>query len=198
MVALAFAHLNLTRNPFGQLAPSLLAELARNDAPQVVTGEALQIVAPKGSGKTTWLHAIEAANPGCVRAAVDLHSSLASPAPRDGAVYLLDEADFCKLAQLRGIARSARTVVLATHSDLSPRVPRPLRTVRTPPLTTDRLHSIVERRVECCRRAPGPTPMPSMARLAALLEEHGDDLRSILDRLYDALQGLQGDEDGSL
>lgn len=198
MVALAFAHLNLTRNPFGQFSPNVLAELARKDAPRVVEGEALQIVALKGRGKTTWLHAIEAANPGCIRATVDLHSRLAAPAPRDGAVYLLDEADFCEPAQLRDLARSARTLVLATHSDLAPRVARPLRTVRTPPLTADRLHSIVERRIECCRRGPGATPMPSTAQLASLLEEHGDDLRAILDRLYDALQALQGDEDASL
>jgi hypothetical protein len=195
---LAFAHINLRRNPFGQLGPEALARLACDDAPHVAKGEAVQILAPQGRGKTTWLHAIAAAHPGCVQARVELLSHRPAPVPTTGAAYLLDEADYCATPQLRDIARQASTLVLSTHQDLSARVSRRLRTVCTPPLNVERLCRIVEARIECCRRAPGRLPRLSHARLAGLVAAHGDDLRTILDVLYDVFQDLEGVDDGRL
>ncbi len=62
-ISLAFAHLNLRFNPFGELDPAERARVAVLPPLEVRSGEVVQVMGEAGRGKTTHLLAWHAATP---------------------------------------------------------------------------------------------------------------------------------------
>ena len=112
-------------------------------------------------------------------------------------VYLIDDAQRLGPRQLWRAAR-ARTLVLASHRDLSTELPRSVRTAALPALSPLVLGAIVRCRIEAARRGPGPLPMPSRGRLESMLARHGSDVRAIFDELYELYQIIDGCDDARL
>lgn len=197
MTGLAFAHLNLRWNPFGEPPPEDRPALAVLDFALPGVGEVVQVIGPAGHGKSTHLrfaaaHLADAGYEYVPEGATDFVSALEGPHP-----FCLDEAQRVRPARLRALLASTRTLVLGTHDDLSGLSPRPVRTVRlgaAPSL--ELLGQIVTRRLEWSRRGPGPMPRPSVVTLTALVTAHGGDLRAIESVLYDRYQAWPGGADG--
>jgi len=198
MPGLAFEHLNLRRNPFGELPAEERAAVALCDETIALgDGEVAQVIAQRGRGKSTLLWCLAASEPGAVYARVALDTRAPSVEP-SGALYLLDEADLLGRRQLGRLLARCRRALLGTHEDLTGRAGRALRTFRLPALTRARLRDIVTRRIEHVRRGPGRVPVPSDRLLDELLGRHGDDLRAAEDELYDLFQRMKGVDDAEL
>jgi hypothetical protein len=196
-VRLAFEHLNLRRNPFGELLPAERAALAVVDVPEALVARvragrfALLFVDPPGRGKTTHLAAVSARLPGAPLIRIPLDEP--PPALPDAPVLLIDELHLVPpRARARLFARGPG-LVATTHGEHARELARAglaHEVVRVGGLTPARLLAVVERRVEWARRGPGPVPRLGPEAAAALVARHGDDLRAIIDVLYDAAQAL--------
>jgi hypothetical protein len=189
-VPLAFSHLNLRVNPFGEASAEDRARLALVDCAELAKGEIVQFLGESGRGKTTHLMALASRHPGAVYEKLDEgQDSWVSAVPRS-APFLLDEAQRARPESLRALLATARTVALGTHADLSPLTTRPMRTIRVGGVGTEKLGGIVARRIEWARRGPGEVPSVSTSAVRALLLRHGDDVRAIIGELYDVFQNL--------
>lgn len=197
-LALPFARLNLTRNPFGELPLETRSQLAVLDievAPWLERlrepGFALQITGECGRGKTTHLLALRQSFPN----APHLYRPEDEPSPRvpHAPLLFLDEMQrFSAWTRGRLLRRSA-SFVIGTHGDHRAEFRRAgldYGTLELRGLSPERLRVILERRVEAARRAPGPVPTFEPATIHALIEHFGDDLRSIQDHLYEVFQRL--------
>jgi hypothetical protein len=192
---LPFAHLNLRRNPFGELAVrerALLAvvDIATADA-ALNAGAVVQVLGAHGRGKTTHLLALHARR----RAAPFVRASVpqALELPPEGVAFV-DEMDFVGPAARRALWRRAAGLAVATHVDLSAEIRgagRTLETLELRGLTSTRLACIVDRRIEAARRGPGPVPYVPPASIESLRRACGDDVRAAERRLYDVFQDLQ-------
>lgn len=100
---------------------------------------------------------------------------------------LVDEAQLLERRLLKRLCNRFSTVVLGTHFDLSLRC-RCDSMVVLQGLDPDVLEVIVRRRIELARRGPGPVPVVSAHVLSALIELYDDDLRAIVDHLYELFQ----------
>lgn len=195
-MGLAFAHLNLRQNPFGELTHGARASLAVVDL-EPVTGwldaprRAVQLLGDHGRGKTTHLLALQRAVPDAcyVRAWRDRPLRLCT-----AAVLLLDEADTTwPWVRWWALWRAPARLVVSTHRDLSRELGLAGYAVRTVPVgrpSPDRLAEVFLRRIEHCRRGPGPVPTVPPDLLAGLVRRHGDDVRAMEHELYDRVQAL--------
>jgi hypothetical protein len=110
-------------------------------------------------------------------------------------VLLLDEAErlprWRRWQLFRQIAREDASLVVAGHRDLTAEMERGGLQVTTEVvagLDGEALRAIVERRLEWARAAPGPLPILGPGLTEALRRRFGDDLRGILDHLYEVYQ----------
>jgi hypothetical protein len=188
---LAFSHLNLRINPFGEPSPSDRASLALVDDPTLAAGEIVQFIGDSGRGKTTHLLALASRHRDAVYEKLEEGQDRWLAAPPIDAPFLLDEAQRARPEDLRAILASGRTLALGTHADLGALAARPLRTVRVGGVGTEKLGAIVARRIEWARRGVGPVPSVSRSALTALQARHGDDVRGIIGELYDVFQHLR-------
>jgi len=186
---LPFAHLNLRFNPFGEPDLADRPGLAVVELPALATGDAVQFVGESGRGKTTHLLALAARRPEAVYRKLDPGEDRCELP--DSGLLLLDEAQRLRSTLLRRLFAARLTLALGTHEDLSRFASKPLTTVRLAGLSLDRLRAVVCRRIEWARRGPGPVPVVADASLVVLLSRHGDDLRAIEWRLYDAVQAMK-------
>ena len=191
---LAYAHLNLTRNPFGEASHAERMRLVVADVDDLVArlarpGFAVQLLAEKGRGKTSHILAIRARLPDAPYVHVEERGF--TPVPR-GRPLLVDEVQRLGRWRRRLLFRRGVSLALGTHEDFSPELAAAGLEVRTirPGETTDvdRLDAIVRRRLEWARRGPGPVPRVPRHALVRLLDEFGDDLRAIEGALYEAIQ----------
>lgn len=190
---LPFAHLNLRRNPFGDVPLAERAALAVADVDAPLRHlerprAAVEFLAPCGHGKTTHLLAIAARRPGA------LFVRCAGRTPPPAPLLILDEAERLAAGARGPVFRRAERLVLAAHESLGSELRAAgfaqILTVRIGELSVERLRAIVDRRIEWARRAPGPVPRFTGAALGALLAGHGSDVRAIEGRLYEIVQGL--------
>jgi hypothetical protein len=190
----AYGHLNLRRNPFGELTRQEWQAVAVCDAEALAAaltpGTAVQVVARCGRGKTTHLLAIGRCRPEARYVRPD------TDGVPEGSwdVLLLDEADRLWPWTRWRLLRSARAVALAVHGDRTWEL-RALgfRVVTVRPIVdAERLSALIERRVEVARRAPGAVPRVPMPSVRALLDRHGDDVRAVVTDLYERFQRLPG------
>ena len=115
---LPFAHLNLRRNPFGELTAPERATLAVVDldaaAAALDAGAIVQLVAPHGRGKTTHLLALHARHAGAPfrRAGREGIFDL----PTEGVAFV-DEVDVLDGPARRALWVRAGALAVATHVD---------------------------------------------------------------------------------
>jgi hypothetical protein len=187
---LAYEHLNLRFNPFGELHPIERAQVAVIPPLCVGEGEVLQVLGAAGRGKTThligWHHATPASAYEYVPEGRDRFQT--EPLP---ALFFLDEAQRLNRQSLARLFDVVPRLVVATHDDLSRFTRRPVRSIELQGMEAQKLARIVSLRIEAARRNPGPLPTLSHASLSKLLLQFGDDLRAMEGYLYDRFQSLE-------
>lgn len=194
---LPFAHLNLRRNPFGQWTREELLQLALVDLRHVLPrleqpGFVLQLLGDKGFGKTTHALAIRRRFPaaGYVHIAEGTRGTLPSGQP-----IIVDEAQRLTWRQVHQLFRTTTPLVLSTHYDFRRIVAAYGRTVESlmmgQRMTAAWLRALLNRRIAASRRGPGPIPTIRLTTAQRLLDEHGPNVRAILDTLYSRFQQMQ-------
>ncbi|MCH2203329.1 MAG: hypothetical protein MK102_15275 [Fuerstiella sp.] len=193
---LPFSHLNLRRNPFGELTTEEWTALADVDVVPLlqllsVPRSVIQFIGGKGYGKTTHLLAIRSQFESASYVHIPEGESRSIPA---GWPVLIDEAQRLTRWQRIRIFRPLVPLVLATHSDFSRALRgagREVTTIEVEDRTnSERLHRILNARIDAARRSPGETPTVSHATAQKLLNEFGPDIRRILHVLYGRIQRL--------
>jgi hypothetical protein len=194
---LAFAHLNLRRNPFGELTDTERAALAVVEIDAEVDWlrtprRALQIIGDSGRGKTTHLLAFAARFPGSPL--VRVRDGDPPSIPDEANPLLIDEVQFLPPRLRRRLWTRPTSFVLGTHHELGEELARAEVEVRTlrpaEHLTAERLHRALASRVEAARRAPGPIPTIGERLVIELRSRFGSDLRKAEHFLYDRFQTL--------
>lgn len=204
-----WARLGLRWNPFGEPPPEDVADLVV--LPELGTWEewlrrprtTAQFLGHQGRGKTARLRRLQASFPGVPylylgedRPLPDL-PLLRRREEEGGPVLLLDEAQRLPRRKrrrlFRRVAELDASLVVGSHEDLAGE----MRAAGLEPKTEvveglkpDRLRAIVDRRLEWARRSTGE-PAPSVSTdldCSELADRFGDDLRSILDHLYEIFQ----------
>ena len=196
-VSLPYAHLNLRRNPFGELSLGEWAELAVVDVDAVVArlrqrSHAVQFVGEKGYGKTTHLLAIRSRFPNA--AYVHIPEGQRAAVPKSDPA-LIDEAQRLTWRQRFTTFRSDVPLVLGTHRDFSRELLRAGRTVETIQVenatNAERLHQLLNARIEAARRGGGTVPSISWKTVQVLLKKFGPDVRSAIQEMYVTVQHLK-------
>jgi hypothetical protein len=187
---LAYEHLNLRFNPFGELHPRERARVAVIPPLCMDEGEVLQVLGAAGRGKTTHLVAWHHATPSSAYEYVPEGSDRIRTKPLP-AFFFLDEAQRLNRRQLARLFANVPRLVVATHDDLSRFSRRPVRSLELRGIEPWKLARIVSLRIEAARRNPGPLPTLSDASLSKLLLQFGDDLRAMEGYLYDRFQNLE-------
>lgn len=192
---LPFAKLNLLRNPFGQLSRDERIAAAIVDTDRwrerlADPGYALQFLGDCGRGKSTHMLALLALCPD--GAYVYLPEDRPRPAIPHGAPLFVDEAQRLPWWDRHRVIRRGVPLVLGTHRDLRRPLERAGYVVETVDVTEftspARVQQVLNRRIELARLGPGALPQVAADEVTRLMEEFGDDLRSMEDRLYDQFQ----------
>ncbi len=186
---LAFARLNLRRNPFGEMNPEARASLAVVDLGDIAEriqrpGNAVQFLAPHGRGKTTHLLALRRQVP-----SLEFQRIVADGVPEfEGErTRLIDSFDKLGRRQRKLAYRSSTSLAVTTHIDLAEEFHRAgyqvtTRVVRTVDAGT--LAEIFRQRIEWVRRDSGPVPTVSPCQIAHLMRAFGTDVRAMEAELY--------------
>lgn len=195
--ALAFEHLNLKYNPFGELTPDERARLAVTNVADFVerlshSGFALQIMGEQGRGKTSHLLALKRHFPD----AAYIYYPEAGPRPvvPQSPILFLDETQRFSQAERLALFKRKAALVIATHQDHIAefnRVGLEHHTIHLKGISAQRLHLILEKRLEAARRTQGAIPYFEDDGVQTLIAQFGDDLRSMEDYLYDIFQHLK-------
>lgn len=189
-----YAHLNLTRNPFGEpamaeRAPLVVAEIAAAVERLRQPGFAIQFLGEAGRGKTSHLLAIRASFPGAPYVHVGEGERPRIP---HGAPLFLDETQRIPAWRRRFLFRRPVSFAIGTHEDHAQELRAAgLEVVTVEPareLTRTRLEAILTRRIEWARRGPGPLPRIPPRTVEALVARAGDDVRTMEHLLYEAFQ----------
>lgn len=202
MTVLPFAHLNLKRNPFGELTANERTDLALVEIDAAVRHlelprSVVQFVGEKGYGKTTHLLALSRHFP--TSAYIHIPEGKRAVIPTSGEPLLIDEAQRLTLNQRWHATQSNRRLILGTHQDLQQALSRAGRPVLT--LAADRLTdvghvlTILNARVQSARRAPGPIPAVTHETACRLYAQFGSDIRSMEHSLYQVFQELRDIQD---
>ena len=201
---LPFGHLNLSRNPFGELTREERVAAAVVDVEElrswVDDRHALQFIGDCGHGKTT--HLLALLSMFSEAKYVYLPEDTRCPTIPDGSPLFIDEAQRLPLWRRFLVFRRNVPLVIGTHRDLS----RPLRRagyrVRTIDvahgLTTTRLTSILNRRIELARIGPAIVPRIDDVVSGKLLARFGPNVRAMEHFLYERVQACSGDPRGEV
>jgi len=204
---LAYAHLNLRRNPFGEPERCERGALAVVDESEHAgwvrrlrrPGFALQFIGDAGRGKSTHLLSLHRHFPDSPFVYVGEGERPRLP---PGTPFFLDEAQRVGRRRLARLFRRAGSLVIGSHDDHAQDLAEAgLDVVTVHPargLDTDRLSRILHRRIGWARRGPGRVPAIAPADTAALLNEYGSDIRAIERRLYHVFQRARGIDDVAL
>lgn len=199
---LAFAHLNLRRNPFGDPTPQQRGELAVVDDLDELAAHlskaraAVQFIGDKGRGKSTHLLALRARFP---EAAYVRIGPGERPVIPDTDPLLVDELQNLPRRLRAALFRRGCSLAIGTHVDLRAELRRAGRGVVTihprRRISVALLRRIFERRIEWARRGPGRVPGLTHATLDDLHQRFGDDVRAMEQYLYDVFQSLTDVQD---
>ncbi|HAN99298.1 MAG TPA: hypothetical protein DCQ98_18550 [Planctomycetaceae bacterium] len=192
---LPFAHLNLTRNPFGELDDRDLLAIAQVDPSRWIehlrepSGVVL-LLGEKGRGKTTSLKVLAAA---IDAAYVHLDEERPRMPPLERST-VIDEAQRLGGWFRRRLWKDRRIRAIGSHHDHAAELRRSGRTVlvETLPLSWNatNLIRLVDERIDRFRRSEGPVPTLPPETAERLLREFGSDIRRLLGRLYDVVQRM--------
>ncbi len=192
---LPFAHLNLTRNPFGELDDAELLAIAQVDPSRWIEhlrepGGVVLLLGDKGRGKTTSLKVLAAA---IDAAYVHLDEERPSLPPLERPT-VIDEAQRLGRWFRSRLWRDRRIRAIGSHHDHAAELRRAGREVlvETLPLTWNAtiLIRLVEGRIDRFRRSDGPVPSLAPETAERLLREFGSDIRRLFGRLYDVVQRM--------
>ena len=194
---LPFSHLNLCRNPFGEVPPEQRGRLAIVDIDPYLArldepGFVVEFLGDSGRGKTTHMRAIW----NHFRDAPFLQVPEAAKrvdVPR-AAVVFVDEMQFLPERQRRRLLGQSASFVIGTHDSFTHEYARAGLDFESVPIggvDEALVEQMLARRIEWARRGPGPVPTIKDAAVAALIELHGDDLRAIEHHLYEVFQDLE-------
>mgnify|MGYP000500927329 CR=1 FL=1 len=197
-----FVHLNLRRNPFGEfdrderkaLAVVELDDLTLHmDRPGKV---AIQFLGPQGRGKSTHLLALHRLHEAAPYTQLYVDEEVEVP---PGDVQFIDSFDLWPTRRRRRALRAVHRLACTTHVDLRPELQSmgfDVVTRRFGAASRTHLHglvrSVMERRIEHCRRREGPVPHLDDVDVARLIALFGDDIRAMEHHLYDLFQALPG------
>ena len=197
---LPFAHLNLRKNPFGEVPAAERGRLAVADVERFVEPLesglfAVEFIGDSGRGKTTHMRALwdRFAGAPFIKVAEHPEGFSAPSAP----VVFVDEAQFLERSTRRELFDRGASYVIGTHESLAGHFEQAgldYESVHLAGVTPDKLEGIIDRRIEWARRGPGVVPQVSLAAVEALIERHGDDLRAIEHHLYEVFQSLEESE----
>ena len=196
--SLPYAHLNLRRNPFGELELSSWAELAVVEVDHLVPrlrepGFAVQFMGPKGRGKTTHMLALVRRFPDARYVHVGENERPRIPHAHP---LFVDEIQRVPRRRRRRLFRRPVSLVLGTHEDFRSELVAAGFQVETigvgSALDAGRLAEILNLRIEAARRGPGPVPQLTLKTAQAMIDRFGDDLRAIQGAMYDLFQTLPG------
>ena len=197
-----FSHLNLRRNPFGELTAeerTALAIVEIRPALQHLTQPraAVQFVGEKGYGKTT--HLLVLATQFAHGAYIHIPEGQRVTVPSTGDPLLIDEAQRLTRIQRWLIFRSRRRLILGTHEDFEQplrRASRPVLTIAADRFTNEvRVHTLLNARVQSARRTEGPIPSVTLRTASRLFTQFGSDIRSIEHSMYQTFQLLRDIQD---
>lgn len=202
MTTLPFSHLNLRRNPFGELTVHERTALAVVETSAAVlhlsrSRSVVQIVGEKGHGKTT--HLLALATHFASASYVHIPEGERIVIPTTGEPILIDEAQRLTLMQRWQVFRSSHRLILGTHTDFESDLRRAGRSVLT--IAADeftnalRVHTLLNARVHSARRADGPVPSITMQTASQLFTQYGSNIRSIEHSLYHTFQQLRKIQD---
>jgi hypothetical protein len=196
-MALAFAGLNLLRNPFGELDAEdrLRAGVVElGDLPGFLRRgrTAVQFLGEHGRGKTTHLLALSAHFP-----AAPFFKVLAGDRSPRGAweTGFVDSLDCLAPGDRGRTCRQFGSLAFTSHADLAQSLTGEgfsVRTVRVGQADPDRIERILNRRIELARRGPGALPRIGSDCVRELIGLYGDDIRAMEDRLYERFQEMKG------
>lgn len=194
---LAFAHLNLRWNPFGETGLEDVPDLAVVQVEQFVDrlrlpGFAVQFMGKSGRGKTAHLLALHQYFPQAPYLHFDENAKI--PHIPHAPLLFLDETQRLPRSLRKRVFARKESYAIGTHYDHSKELKKAgleYQSVCLKGLTPTQLEQILRRRIEWARRSPGPVPEISPAKVVQLIEEYDDDVRSILDRLYEEFQNLK-------
>lgn len=199
--AAPFAHLNLRRNPFGELELSQRAALAVVRVEPFVErlkqpGYAVQFLGGKGRGKTTHLLAILQHFPDA--AYVHIGEGQRPRIPR-GQPLMIDEIQRLPRRRRRRVFRRHVSLAIATHEDVGAELARAGFDVQTieaaASLDAGRLRQILNRRIQWARRGSGPLPSVTIETARELIGRFGDHVRAVEWHMYEVFQDLTGIQD---
>jgi len=204
--ALSFAHLNLRRNPFGELSAEERGHLAITDVEDVRSfleqqgrplPPAVQIVGDKGHGKTTHLLALLRQYPAACYTWLPEGETVTIRT--DGEPIFIDEAQRLMRRQQKAIWGMPKRLILGTHQDFEHSLRHAGRAVMTiaaeRQTSPQRVHEIVNSRIRLFRRCSGAVPEVSLNVAEQLCERYGSDIRAMLRCLYEHFQSMKNFED---
>ena len=197
-----FSHLNLRRNPFGELTAeerTALAIVEIGPALQHLTQPraAVQFVGEKGYGKTT--HLLVLATQFGHGTYIHIPEEQRVSVPSTGDPLLIDEAQRLTRIQRWLIFRSRRRLILGTHEDFELplcRARRPVLTIAADRFTNEvRVHTLLNARIRSARRSAGLIPSVTLRTASKLFTQFGSDIRSIEHSMYQTFQQLRDIQD---
>lgn len=194
---LPFAHLNLTRNPFGELSLEERSGLAVSDLESFIphlkqVGFVLQILGDCGRGKTSQLLSLRRHFPN----APYIHYPEEGPRPDVplAPLLLLDETQRFTPRELKTLLKRNASFVIGTHEDhtkLFKQLGLEHHTVYLRGLDSKRLTQILKLRLEASQRGPGPIPVIEDELIYQLIHRFSDDIRATEQYLYEVFQNLE-------
>lgn len=201
---LAFVHLNLRWNPFGEIGFEDIHQLAIVQVEQYVDrlqrpGFALQFRGEPGRGKTTHLFALREYFPQAPY--LHFYENAGIPDIPQASLLFLDDTQWLPASLRKRIFSPQVSLVIGTLSDHSKELKRAgleHYSVHLVGITVERLEKIIQRRIEWARRGPGLVPMVPKSDVVRLIQEYDDDLRAIFSTLYEEFQALEAISDVKL
>lgn len=192
-----FAHLNLQQNPFGELTRETRGELAVIEVEPIVDhlnrDAVVQLVGPRGCGKSTALHALD----------TRFDATAYRRVPRDGevetwpetSILLADEVQFLNRGTRLDLWRRDTPLAVATHTDYTDEIETAGKIAETLELgdrrSIDDLETIFHRRIEAHRREEGEIPTIARPAVRRLRERYGANCRAMENHLYEVFQTLE-------
>ena len=196
MPRLPFAHLNLRRNPFGEIPREERGELVVGTLDREIdhlhSGGIVEFCGESGRGKSSALYGLHEHLEGAAYQYVPHDERLTSWPEAD--VLLVDEVQFLERATRLELWNRALPIACGTHvsyaDEMRARSRDVLEVDLDAPRDLDELEAIFHRRIEAHRRNDGPVPELERETLRALRERYGSDHRAMERHLYEIVQTL--------
>lgn len=193
-----FAHLNLTRNPFGQFTQEerkscIVADTKSYRSFLEEPGRALEFVAPGGRGKTTHLQALHNHYSDALFVRVNSDDQ-DLPDQQKKPLIFVDEFHFLSPAERGRIYSQWPALVIAAHTSYQQEMSRDgfhVHTERLQEYSLPTIQKMFSRRIQHCRREEGTLPELSDRTIQTLVDRYGDNIRAMKYHLYHVFQELE-------